>query len=204
VPWLPSVAPAGARVWRGRPPAGPAALFAALLFMYVASEVSTSAWAPTHVAGQMDAARGALAASVFWIGMTAGRFFAAVFAHRLRPRDLVLASSGAGLVGLLVAGLPGLALVGYALAGLALGPVFPTSVVWLQQRFGERAEQVGSLVLAAGNLGPVIGAPAVGLGVAALGSPAIPIVLALVVGLLVAIVATAWWGERRIEAGAAG
>ena len=204
VPGLPSVAHAGRRVWSGRPPIAAAALFAALLFMYVASEVSISAWAPTHVAGQLDAARGALAASVFWIGMTAGRFMAAVFAHRLRPRDLVLASSGAGLAGLLLAGLPGLALAGYAVAGLALGPVFPTSVVWLQQRFGERAEQVGSLVLAAGNLGPVLGAPAVGLGVAALGSPAIPAVLALVVGLLVAIVAIAWWGERRDEAAAGG
>jgi predicted MFS family arabinose efflux permease len=136
--------------------------------------------------------------------MTAGRFLAAAFAHRVRPRDLVLASSAAGLVGLLLSSLPGLALAGYAVAGLALGPVFPTSVVWLQQRFGERAEQVGSLVLAAGNLGPVLGAPAVGLGVAALGSPAIPIVLAVVVGGLVAIVATAWWHERRVELAAGG
>jgi MFS transporter, FHS family, glucose/mannose:H+ symporter len=139
--------------------------------------------------------------------MTGGRFLAAAFANRLRPRDLVLGSTAAGLVGLLVAGLPGLALPGYAMAGLGLGPVFPTSVVWLQQRFGERAEQVGALVLAAGNLGPVLGAPAVGLLVAALGPSAIPVVLALVVGLLLAIVATAWWASdaaRRRSADDAG
>jgi MFS transporter, FHS family, glucose/mannose:H+ symporter len=204
VPWLPSVVRSGRRERRGRPPVGAALLFAALLFVYVASEVSTSSWSPTHVAAQFDAARGALAASLFWVGMTAGRFLAAFFAHHVRPRDLVLASSGAGLVGLLLAGLPGWALPGYVVAGLALGPVFPTSVVWLQQRFGERAEQVGSLVLAAGNLGPVLGAPAVGLAVAALGPDAIPVVLAAVVGLLLAIVATAWWGERRAEAAGAG
>jgi MFS transporter, FHS family, glucose/mannose:H+ symporter len=204
VPWLPSMPPAGRRVWQGRPPVAAAALFSALLFVYVASEVSASSWSPTHVAAQSDAARGALAASLFWIGMTAGRFLAAFFAHRLRPRDLVWASSAAGLVGLLLAGLPGMALPGYVLAGLALGPVFPTSVVWLQQRFGERAEQVGSLALAAGNLGPVLGAPAVGLAVASLGAEAIPVILALVVGLLLAIVSLAWWGERRAEAAAAG
>jgi MFS transporter, FHS family, glucose/mannose:H+ symporter len=197
VPWLPAVAPRGRRARKRPPPVAATSIFAALLFVYVASEVSTSSWAPTHVAAQFDPARGALAASVFWVGMTAGRFLAAAFANRLRPRDLVLGSAVAGLVGLLVAGLPGLALPGYVVAGLGLGPVFPTSVVWLQHRFGERAEQVGALVLAAGNLGPVAGAPAVGLLVAALGPSAIPVVLALVVALLLAIVAVAWWGERR-------
>jgi MFS transporter, FHS family, glucose/mannose:H+ symporter len=204
VPWLPSVAPAGRRAKTPPPPVAATAMFGALLFVYVATEVSTSSWAPTHVAAQFDPARGALAASFFWVGMTAGRFLAAAFANRLRPRDLVLGSTAAGLVGLLVAGLPGLALPGYAMAGLGLGPVFPTSVVWLQQRFGERAEQVGALVLAAGNLGPVLGAPAVGLLVAALGPSAIPVVLALVVGLLLAIVAAAWWGERRGAASVGG
>jgi MFS transporter, FHS family, glucose/mannose:H+ symporter len=203
VPWLPTVAPAGRRAKTALPLAA-TSTFAALLFVYVASEVSTSAWAPTHVAAQFDAARGALAASVFWVGMTSGRFLAAAFANLLRPRDLVLGSTVAGLVGLLVAGLPGLALPGYALAGLGLGPVFPTSVVWLQQRFGERAEQAGALVLAAGNLGPVLGAPAVGLLVAALGPAAIPVVLALVVALLLAIVAVAWWGDRRVAAAVEG
>jgi MFS transporter, FHS family, glucose/mannose:H+ symporter len=197
VPWLPPVSSVTRRAKTPPPPLSATSFFAALLFVYVAAEVSTSAWAPTHVAAQFDAARGALAASVFWVGMTAGRFLAAAFANLLRPRDLVLGSALTGLAGLLVAGLPGLALAGYALAGLGLGPVFPTSVVWLQQRFGERAEQVGALVLAAGNLGPVLGAPAVGLLVAALGPSAIPVVLALVVGLLWTIVAAVWWGERR-------
>jgi MFS transporter, FHS family, glucose/mannose:H+ symporter len=204
VPWLPSGVRSGRRERRGRPPVGAALLFAALLFVYVASEVSTSSWAPTHVAAQFDAARGALAASLFWVGMTAGRFLAACLRPpraAARPRAGVLGGRARGAA---AGGPAGLGAAGYVVAGLALGPVFPTSVVWLQQRFGERAEQVGSLVLAAGNLGPVLGAPAVGLAVAALGPDAIPVVLAAVVGLLLAIVATAWWGERRAEAAGAG
>jgi predicted MFS family arabinose efflux permease len=92
---------------------------------------------------------------------------------------------------------PGLALVGYAMAGLALGPVFPTSVAWVQERFGERSEQVGPVVIAAGNMGPVLGAPAVGVVVAAAGAEAVPIVLAAVLVVLVVLVGVAWVSSRR-------
>jgi MFS transporter, FHS family, glucose/mannose:H+ symporter len=196
-PGLPGAASGPGPRRGGRAPVAAAALFAALMFVYVAAEVGTSAWAPTHVAGQVGAARGALAASVFWIAMTVGRFGAAALAGRWRSRDLVLGAAALGTAGLLVAALPGLALVGYALAGVALGPVFPTTVVWVQQRFGARAEQVGSLVLAAGNLGPVVGAPAIGVAVAAIGTEAIPLVLAAVAGALLALVAAAWRGDRH-------
>jgi MFS transporter, FHS family, glucose/mannose:H+ symporter len=45
VPWWPPVAPAGRRAKTRRPPVAPTAMFAALLFVYVAIEVSTSSWA---------------------------------------------------------------------------------------------------------------------------------------------------------------
>ena len=199
IPWLPppQSRQAAAAGMRGALPLVAVTLFAGVFFVYVAVEVSTAAWAPTHVAGQLGPALAALAASVFWIAMTIGRFAAAAVGARVRPRDLVLASSALGLVGVLIAQAPGLALVGYAAAGLALGPVFPTSVAWVQERFGTRSEQVGPVVIAAGNMGPVLGAPAVGVVVAAAGADAVPTVLAAVLVVLVVLVVVAWISSRR-------
>ena len=149
-------------------------------------------------------ARAALAASVFWIAMTAGRFLAAAFAARVRPGDLVLAAALLALVGLALARVPGAAFVGYAVAGVGLAPVFPTLIVWLDRHFGRDAERVAPIVLGAGNLGPVLGAPAVGLAVAATGPAAVPVVLAAVA---VALVATIWAtrrATRRADAAAVG
>lgn len=220
VPWLPApvgrprpraaAATAGARSGSTSPAApsgrlvGAVAAFACAMFLYVASEVATASWAPTHVAQAVGPARAALAASVFWIAMTAGRFLAAAFAARVRPGDLVLAAALLALVGLALARVPGAAFVGYAVAGVGLAPVFPTLIVWLDRHFGRDAERVAPIVLGAGNLGPVLGAPAVGLAVAATGPAAVPVVLAAVA---VALVATIWAtrrATRRAEAAAVG
>ena len=196
VPWLPptrsgasagrgSVRPAGSRL------AGGVALFSALMFLYVAVEVATAAWAPTHLAEALGVAGSALAVSVFWGALTAGRFLAAAFASRLRPADLILGGMALTLVGVGLAHVPAVALVGYALVGLGLAPVFPTTVVWIDRHFGERADRVAPWILAAGNLGPVVGAPAVGLAVAVAGPAVVPSALALALlalgGVVVAI-----------------
>ena len=195
VPWLPPVrsgaAGRAAAVAAGPRLAGGVVLFAALMFLYVAIEVATAAWAPTHLAEALGLARSALAVSVFWGALTAGRFLAAAFASRLRPADLILGGMALTLVGVGLAHLPAIALVGYALVGLGLAPVFPTTVVWIDRHFGERADRVAPWILAAGNLGPVVGAPAVGVAVALGGPDLVPSALALALvalgGVVVAI-----------------
>jgi len=196
VPWLPP-ARSGAPAGRGAVPAagarlaGGVVLFSALMFLYVAVEVATAAWAPTHLAEALGVARSALAVSVFWGALTAGRFLAAAFASRVRPADLILGGMALTLVGVGLAHLPAVALVGYALVGLGLAPVFPTTVVWIDRHFGERADRVAPWILAAGNLGPVVGAPAVGVAVALGGPDVVPSALALALvalgGVVVAI-----------------
>jgi MFS transporter, FHS family, glucose/mannose:H+ symporter len=203
LPWSPPAVGVAAR--RGDSfPFAAASLFAALFFVYVAVEVSTAAWAPTHLAEHVSPAVAAAAVSVFWIAMTIGRFATAAVAARFRPQDLVAVGVAVGIVGLGLAHVPALAFVGYAVAGLGLGPVFPTTVAWIQRRFGERAESVGAAVIAAGNLGPAVGAPAIGLAVAAVGAPAIPTVLAGVLVALLVLVGAAWWGSRGAIPRAAG
>ncbi|MBW6454456.1 MAG: MFS transporter [Trueperaceae bacterium] len=192
VPWLPprrsgaaargSPSPAGSRL------AGGVVLFSALMFLYVAVEVATAAWAPTHLAEALGVAGSALAVSVFWGALTAGRFLAAAFAARLRPADLILGGMALTFVGIGLAHAPAVALAGYALVGLGLAPVFPTAVVWIDRHFGERADRVAPWILAAGNLGPVVGAPAVGLAVAFAGPAVVPSTLAVALLALGAVV----------------
>jgi hypothetical protein len=139
------------------------------LFMYVASEVATTSWAPTHVAAtQLGAARAALVGvGVLDRRHDAGRFLAAAFAGRVRPGDLVLGAVAIGARRHRRGACPALRLRGLRGGGRGVGDrCSRPAVVWIEQRFGERAERVAPWILAAGNLGPVLGAPAVGLAVA--------------------------------------
>lgn len=179
------------------------ATFMLVFFLYVASEVSTPAWIPTHLSPRLGEANAALVASAFWAALTVGRFLIAPLAGRFRPRDLVLGASLLALAGVLMAQLPGLAVVGYVVTGFGLAPIFPTTIAWLQVRFGAGGERVTPFVIAAGNLGPVLGAPAVGVSVAAAGPEAVPTVLALTLGALTLAVAAAWVAGRRAERGGA-
>lgn len=167
---------------------GPLALFAGIFFLYVAVEVSTASWAPTHLERFVDPATAALAVSLFWGAMTVGRFAAAALGGRVAAGTLLLGSVSLALLGALMAPFAPFAFVGYALVGLGLGPVFPTSVVWLGERFGDATVRVAPIALASGNLGPVVGAPAIGLVVAALSTAAIPLILASIVAALLGVV----------------
>ncbi len=175
------------------------ALFMLMFFLYVATEIATPAWIPTHLGGRLGAANAALVASAFWAAITVGRFVVTPLAARLRPRDLVLGASLVALAGLVMAQLPGLAVPGYVLAGFGLAPVFPTTIAWLLQSFGDRGEQFTPLVIASGSLGPVLGAPAVGVVVAATSPDTVPSVLAGLAALLAASVMLTWWSGRRAE-----
>jgi len=119
---------------------------------------------------------------------------------RVAPIPMALGSVGVALVGVLLAGVPSLVFVGYAIVGLGFGPVFPTMVVWLEARFGDDTERVAPWVLAIGNMGPVLGAPAIGVAAAWAGPAAVPLVLAGVVVLVLAAVLVARAETRRWRA----
>ena len=182
----------------GRPPLAVVS-FMAMFFLYVATEASTPAWIPTHLGPRLGTANAALVVSGYWAALTLGRFLVMPLAARVRPRDLVLGAAAVTLAGLLLAHLPGLAVPGYVLAGFGLAPVFPTTIAWLQWRFGDRGEQVTPLVIAAGNLGPVLGAPLVGVIIAATSSEVVPSALAGLGILLLAGVTVTWLSGRRTE-----
>ena len=197
---LVAAAAAVTRAWPTLPPprvAGAAPVrwgvvlgFGVALAVYVALESNVAAWAPTHLALELDVGRAALATSVFWGAVTVGRLIVAALPARVAPGAFVVGAGLAAAVALGLAHVPGLGLTAYALVGLAVAPVFPATIAWLARAFPSNVERVAPVVLGAGNLGPVLGAPLVGAAVARAGADVVPSVL-LVFAVVLVVLASA-------------
>ena len=166
--------------------------FVVIYFLYVASEVGVASWETTHLAPYFGVETAASFTALFWGALTLGRFLAAPLSGRFRAADFVLGSAALALVGILLTFITPAAPYAYVLVGLALAPVFPTGISWLQQVFPKRAEQIVPIVFAVANLGPVAGSWFIGAAVARGSSDAVPVVLSGFVVLLLAVTALMW------------
>ncbi len=95
-------------------------LTAILMLFYVMSEVTIFSWAPTffRVAKQFDLSRASLIASVFWIGMLAGRLIISFLSYKFKAGTLLLGLSLISIVGLILAIFPVVQIVNFIGAGL--------------------------------------------------------------------------------------
>jgi MFS transporter, FHS family, glucose/mannose:H+ symporter len=144
-------APAG-----DRPPVAVVWGFVALCALYVGVESGIGGFETTSLrAGGAAQPVAASWTAGYWAAITTGRLLAIPLALRvpapvLAAGSLLLATAGLGL-----AHVPALAPVAYTLAGLALGPVFPTALAWLAQ-VAPGARGATATVFAAANLGGVV------------------------------------------------
>ncbi len=175
--------------------------FALIYFLYVAAEVGVASWETTHLAPYFGVEAAAGFTALFWGAITLGRFVAAPLSGRVRAADLVLGSAVLAFVGILLTFLIPVAPYAYVLVGLALAPVFPTGISWLQEVFPERAEQIVPVVVAVANLGPVAGSWLIGAVVARGSSDAVPAVLSGLVLSLLVVAATVWTQTRHVVRG---
>lgn len=160
--------------------------FSLLLLVYVGMETGSASWAPTHLGARMAESQAALGSAAFWLAVTAGRFLAAAVAGRVAPAQLVIGGAVLAAGGAALAHVPALALASYLLIGLGAAPVFPTVIAWVGRSFPDQAERMTPLIMTVGNLGPVVGVPAIGLAVAAWGPSAVPsALLAMALALMV-------------------
>lgn len=171
--------------------------FVLLYFLYVSSEVGVASWETEYLAPHFGAERAAAFPAIYWGALTIGRFLSTPISAWLRPRDFVLGASLLAFVAAVAAHWVPFAPYAYALVGLAFAPIFPTTLVWLEKVFPDRAEQIAPIAVAAANLGPVVTAPLIGLTVGATSSAAIPTDIAILCGLLVAAVAFMWVTTRK-------
>ncbi|HEY0447857.1 MFS transporter [Actinophytocola sp.] len=127
-------------------------VFGVFFALHVGVESGVGGWETAHlVALGWTASAAAAATSTFWLAMTAVRFAVHPLARRFSAEQILFGSIVTMLLGVALAFVAPLAPVGYALAGVGVGPLFPTGLVWLSQK----VPGVTSYVIAASMLGGV-------------------------------------------------
>ncbi len=137
---------------------------------YCSLEVTAASWASTYfvtVAGIAES-QAADFASLFYIGITAGRFLAGIVATGQGDRKMIrigLTVVGVGLVLLAVSSvLTGLAAVAFVIVGLGCAPVYPSIMHHTPEAFGARnSASVIGLMMALGYVGTTFVPPLFGL-----------------------------------------
>ncbi|MFD7654133.1 MFS transporter [Actinosynnema sp. NPDC059797] len=136
-------------------------LGAVLLTVYVGLELGVGNWAFSHLVdsrGLSDQLAG-YAVGGYWLGLTLGRFLISPVAARLGLTDtgLMTACLAGVAAAAVVWSLPGAAVVGLALLGFFLGPVFPTTMALVPRLTTERLAPAAIGVV---NAGSVVGGAA--------------------------------------------
>ncbi|MFC4907637.1 MFS transporter [Actinomadura gamaensis] len=154
------------------------ALFMVAFVLHVGVESGIGGWETSHLTGLgWTHGPAAMATSTFWLAMTGVRFAISPVARHFTAQRLLLACLVAMLAGLLLAHVGPVAPAGYFLAGLGVGPLFPTGLVWLTEKM-PGVGGVTSYVIAASMLGGVLPS-AIGAAAERWGTTAIPTALAL-------------------------
>lgn len=159
-------------------------------FAYCAVESTSILWASTYLVSVRDVepATAAAFASLFLIGITAGRFLTGFVADRLGDRALIRWGFAAVLVGVALLAVPlesdALALAGLVLAGLGSAPVYPAIIHSTPANFGRRNSQaVIGIQMAAAYTGATLAPPLFGAVSTGLGLWVLPLFLAVIAAL---------------------
>jgi MFS transporter, FHS family, glucose/mannose:H+ symporter len=123
-------------------------LFTAAYVLYLGVEGGVSGWAPTHLKALGYSPTFADATtSAFWLCLTASRFLVVPVTLRVSSRRITLTCIWTAAIVLVFALAKPTAPYAYAVAGLALGPVWPTGLAWLSESDAD-AGAVGYLIAA--------------------------------------------------------
>lgn len=111
------------------------ALFMVFFVLHVGVESGVGGWETSHLVSLgWAAAPAAMAASTFWLALTGIRFAISPIARFFTAQQIVLASVVMILIGTLLAHWSPAAPVGYFLTGIGVGPLFPTGLIWLNEK----------------------------------------------------------------------
>lgn len=162
----------------------------AVFFVYTGLEAGAGQWAATILAARgATPADAALAAALFWAGLTAGRIGLGFVVDRIGADRLlrlgmpVAVAAAAGLV----AGLADILFL--VLLAVALSPVYPTMMALTPARLGPLAVQAIGFQVAAAMAGVAVLPGLMGLVADLFGAGAVPLLLVALAGLLWLLVA---------------
>lgn len=117
-------------------------------FGYCALESTAGLWASSYLVQHrgIDAVTAAKFASLFYLGITFGRFLSGFVADKIGDRRLIRSGIITAIIGIVLVGLPvgfnTIALVGLVVTGLGCAPVYPSVIHATPSNFGKENSQV--------------------------------------------------------------
>lgn len=162
---------------------------------YCAAEATTMQWASTYfveVKG-ISVDRAAGFASLFYIGITAGRFISGVITDKLGDRKMILLGTGILIFGILILCLPvksyTVAFAAFLVIGLGCAPIYPCIIHSTPYNFGpENSGAIIGIQMASAYVGSTFVPPLFGLLGNAISFSIMPVYLLLFVILMITMV----------------
>ena len=175
---------------------------------YCALESTCMLWTSSYLIATRGVSpeRAAAFASLFFIGITAGRFLAGFVSNKLGDRSMIRLGTGVlflGVLLLLVPGLPeGVALAACVIIGLGCAPVYPSIIHATPTNFGpENSQAIIGVQMASAYVGSTFAPPLFGLLSARVGLGLLPVYVAAFGVLMIAMVEIAFTrAKERIKA----
>lgn len=166
-------------------------------FAYCSAEATAMYWASTYMVEvkNLPAQQAARFASLFYIGITAGRFLSGFFSDRLGDRKMILSGTcilSLGIVFLLIPmQTPLLSLAAFIVIGFGCAPIYPCIIHSTPSHFG--AEHSGAIIgiqMASAYIGSTFMPPLYGLLGNHISFKLLPLYLAVFIILMISMVET--------------
>lgn len=162
-------------------------------FAYCAAEATAMYWASTYFveAKGISAEQAALFASLFYIGITIGRFISGFVADKLGDRKMIVIGTcvlACGILALLIPAPPALSLAAFVVLGFGCAPIYPCIIHSTPHNFG--AENSGAIIgiqMASAYIGSTFIPPLFGLLGNLVGFSVMPVYLLLFVVLMISM-----------------
>ena len=162
-------------------------------FAYCAAEATSMQWASTYFVEvkQISEAQAAQLASLFYIGITAGRFVSGFLSGKLGDRRMIVIGACILTCGIVLLFIPAdveVAIAGFIVIGLGCAPIYPSIIHSTPANFG--AENSGAIIgiqMASAYVGSTFIPPLFGLIANRLGFNILPVYLLIFVTLMIAM-----------------
>ncbi len=160
-------------------------------FSYCAIETTVALWAVSYVVAEkgIGSEEAAKWGSLFYLGITAGRFVAGFFTSKVGDKNMIRLSIAIMLVGIVLLCLPlgnaGCA-IAFAVIGLGCAPVYPSIIHATPDHFGkENSQAVIGVQMAAAYVGSTFVPPLFGALSEVTGMGIFPICIAIIFAMMV-------------------
>ena len=173
-------------------------------FAYCAAEATAMQWASTYFVEvkHISEEQAAQFASLFYIGITAGRFLSGLVSGKLGDRRMILIGTGVLVAGIVLLFIPtdvtALSLAGFVIIGFGCAPIYPSIIHSTPGNFG--AENSGAIIgiqMASAYVGSTFIPPLFGLIGRRTGFQIMPIYLLVFVALMVLMAEAAFRTAKK-------